>query len=272
MSNIIDIEPTSTAITPANGNHPPNNQFPIVGNGKIGTQETQTINARDLHKFLESKRQFANWIQERIQQYDFVEGRDYVVIEEVSNNFVKKPSGGRPSKEYHISLDMAKELSMVERNEKGRQARAYFIECERRAKSPIPAIDFSDPQILLGVVNHLQIEVSKKDEIIAGQTERLKKLDRLECAQGSMCISDAAKTLKVQVKWLFQFMQSRRWIFKRVGNKSWLAYDDKRKSGYMEHDDHIYFDKEGNERVSTRALVTAKGLVKLAELIEQPLH
>lgn len=67
-------------------------------------------------------------------------------------------------------------------------------------------------------------------------------------------------------------LEARRWIFKRVGNKNWLAYDEKRKAGYMEHDDHLYMDNEGRERIATRALVTAKGLVKLAELLEQPLH
>lgn len=124
------------------------------------------------------------------------------------------------------------------------------------------ALDYSNPEIVLGVIGHLQVQVQE-------QQVRLKKLDRLEGAQGSMCVSDAAKTLGVQRKWLFDFMSSRRWIFKRSGNKNWLAYDDKRKSLLLEHDDHLYMDDLGQERVATRVLVTAKGLVKLADLIEQ---
>lgn len=134
------------------------------------------------------------------------------------------------------------------------------------------ALDFSDPRVVLGVIGHLQGEVAKKDEIIAEQGSRLKKLDRLEGAKGSMCISDAAKTLAVKRDFLFSFLQTRRWIFKRSGNKNWLAYDTVRHAGYMEHDDHLYMDNEGRERVSTQALVTAKGLVKLADLLEKPLH
>lgn len=134
------------------------------------------------------------------------------------------------------------------------------------------ALDFSDPRVVLGVIGHLQGEVAKKDEVIAEQGGRLKKLDRLEGAKGSMCISDAAKTLDVKRDFLFQFMQTRRWIFKRSGNKNWLAYDTVRHAGYMEHDDHLYMDNEGRERVSTQALVTAKGLVKLADLLDKPLH
>lgn len=134
------------------------------------------------------------------------------------------------------------------------------------------ALDFSDPRVVLGVIGHLQGEVAKKDEIIAEQGGRLKKLDRLEGAKGSMCITDAAKTLAVKRDFLFQFMQTRRWIFKRSGNKNWLAYDAVRHAGYMEHDDHLYMDNEGRERVSTQALITAKGLVKLADLLDKPLH
>lgn len=96
----------------------------------IGGQTIETVNARELHGFLEVGKVFANWIKDRIEQYGFVESVDYVVIAETGNN----PLGGRPSKEYAITVDMAKELAMVERNEKGRQARQYFIECERRLK------------------------------------------------------------------------------------------------------------------------------------------
>ena len=90
----------------------------------------RAVNARELHAFLESKYQFANWMQERISKYGFVENQDYEVFKES----LKNSNGGRPAIEYALSLDMAKELSMVENNEKGRLARKYFIECEKIAR------------------------------------------------------------------------------------------------------------------------------------------
>ncbi len=89
-----------------------------------------SVSARDLYQFLESKQQFSDWMQSRIKDYGFIEGQDF----EVFHNFIKNSNGGRPTIEYAISLDMAKELSMVERTEKGKQARIYFIECEKKLK------------------------------------------------------------------------------------------------------------------------------------------
>ena len=152
------------------------------------------------------------------------------------------------------------------------ELRAKIIDRWMELEGSRPAIDFSDPQVLLGVVGHLQSKVSEQALMIADQGQRLKSLDRLAGAKGSMCISDAAKTLGVARDFLFQFMSAHRWIFKRPGNKNWLAYDDKRKALLLDHDDHLYIDNLGQERVATRVLVTAKGLVKLAELLEKPLH
>ncbi|WP_241076038.1 antA/AntB antirepressor family protein [Achromobacter insuavis] len=104
------------------------NQLIPVTIGQIGGQSVQTANARDLHAFLEVGKDFSNWIKDRIDQYSFAEHQDFEVFTEIGEN----PKGGRPAKEYTLSLDMAKELSMVERNAKGKQARQYFIECERR--------------------------------------------------------------------------------------------------------------------------------------------
>lgn len=102
----------------------------------------RAVNARELHKFLESKYQFANWIQERITKYGFVENQDYEVFKEN----LKNSNGGRPQTEYALSVDMAKELSMVENNEKGRLARKYFIECEKIAReSMIASYQIEDP-------------------------------------------------------------------------------------------------------------------------------
>ena len=92
----------------------------------------RAVNARELHQFLEVKSDFNNWIKNRISDYGFTENQDFEVF--VKNN--ENSQGGRPLKEYIISIDMAKELSMVERNEKGKLARLYFIEMEKKAKEP----------------------------------------------------------------------------------------------------------------------------------------
>lgn len=144
---------------------------------------------------------------------------------------------------------------------------------ELEAGAPSAAmLDPSDPKVMLAVFSHLQQQVAEKDGIIAIQTEQVKKLERIDAALGSMCVRDAAKTLSVRPVDLTNFMVGRRWIYKRTGNKNWVAYQDKIQAGYLEHADYLYFDEQGRERVSTRALVTAKGLVKLAELLNQPLQ
>lgn len=109
----------------------------------------RAVSARELHGFLESKQDFSTWIKSRIDKYDLVENVDY----EVFHNFVEKSMRGRPTIEYALTIEAAKELSMVEGNEKGKMARKYFIECERRLKESKPGTgpsgfslpDFTNP-------------------------------------------------------------------------------------------------------------------------------
>lgn len=94
-------------------------------------------------KFAIRLRDFSNWMKDRIEKYDLIESEDYAVF----NNFGENPKGGRPKKEYVLTLDAAKELSMVEGNEKGKQARKYFIACEKMLKQQqqIPSYMEGDP-------------------------------------------------------------------------------------------------------------------------------
>ncbi|HED5992618.1 TPA: antA/AntB antirepressor family protein [Campylobacter coli] len=101
-------------------------QIQIYNDKTIGA-EINSANAREIFCYLNSLQDYSNWIKNRINQYDFIENQDYI-IELVYTK-------GRPRKEYYVTLDMAKELCMVENNEKGRQARRYFIECEKRLKN-----------------------------------------------------------------------------------------------------------------------------------------
>jgi anti-repressor protein len=110
----------------------PQPQFPAVIHGDIGGASMQTVNARDLQAFLEVGRDFPSWFKERIGQYGFAQDHDYRVFPKTGENPLY---GGRPTIEYQISLDMAKKLAMVERNERGKQVRQYFIAMERRARA-----------------------------------------------------------------------------------------------------------------------------------------
>ncbi len=99
-----------------------------------GDNGTTLCNARDLHATLEVGRDFTTWIKERIAEYGFSEGEDY---SPVSGRIPGKR--GQPRTDYHLTLDMAKELAMVENNDRGRQVRRYFIQIEKEARAKVVA-------------------------------------------------------------------------------------------------------------------------------------
>jgi len=108
--------------------------LPVIS-GTLGGQPTPLLDARLLHQYLEVGRDYTNWIKGRIEEYGFEEGSDFLTrtaVEEYSPNPAKNRGRGRPTADYFLTLDMAKELAMVERTPRGRQARRYFIECERQ--------------------------------------------------------------------------------------------------------------------------------------------
>lgn len=117
-----------------------------VFNGEINNKSQLLCNARELHAFLQSKQKFSDWIRNRIERYGFVENVDFIFHKVMKNNFDE--NRGRQSVEYHITLDMAKELAMVENNAMGRQIRRYFIACEEKLR---------ENQALMLTPNQLQL-------------------------------------------------------------------------------------------------------------------
>ncbi|MBK9497404.1 MAG: antA/AntB antirepressor family protein [Xanthomonadales bacterium] len=100
--------------------------------GQIHNTATQICNARDLHAALHVGRDFSNWIKGRIDSYGFVEDEDYLLAK-IGEQL---PSGTKYRIDYHLTLDMAKELAMLENNPIGRQVRRYFIQMEQQARTP----------------------------------------------------------------------------------------------------------------------------------------
>lgn len=114
----------------------------------------QTVSARELHGKLEVKTQFKDWFK-RMLEYGFEEGKDYC-------SFLSESTGGRPAVEYFISIDMAKEICMIQRSDKGRMFRQYFIECERRVKEQSK---LTMPQTYIEAVESLLNELKKNQEL-----------------------------------------------------------------------------------------------------------
>nr|DAX96023.1 MAG TPA: AntA/AntB antirepressor [Caudoviricetes sp.] len=123
----------------------------------------QAVMGRDLHTFLEVSTRYNDWIARLIEKYGFIAGQDFY------SKMSKTPNGGRPSENHVLTLDMAKEISMVQNNTKGRQARRYFIECERRAKEPA---ELSPEEIMaraIKVADHTikELEAKTADQALA---------------------------------------------------------------------------------------------------------
>lgn len=117
----------------------------LITNELLPVYETENsdhvVDGRELHQFLEVGRDFTNWIKDRIEKYGFIEDEDFSPI------LAKTSEGGRPRTDYILKLDMAKEVAMVENNEKGSQARKYFIAVEKRFKNQLIDISQLTPEM-----------------------------------------------------------------------------------------------------------------------------
>lgn len=240
----------------------------------IGTDSVQTVNARDLHTFLEVGKDFSTWIKGRIEQYGFTDGLDYVSFDvatpqnggaEAFPQNGGKPQGGRPAKEYAISIDMAKELAMVERNDKGKQARQYFIECERRAKAaPAALIPQSLPEALR-LAADLAEQKAQAEAALAIAAPKAEALDLISAGEQSITITEASKLLSIKRDTLTKWLHVHGWVYRLNG--AWVAYEKHRSNGDLEYKEGPYTHPETGERCfKPYCHITPKGLTKLAKV------
>ena len=167
---------------------------PIYENSK----GERLINERELHKALNNKRKFVDWMKQRIEQYDFMENEEFWSFSQIC----EKPTGGRPSKEYYISIDMAKELCMVENNNIGKRLRKYFIEVEKRYRSIVetPQNIFDVMHLALNQIEENEKRLKSVEDVSKQNTEEIqdikKKIDVI--IQKDYCLaSDIAEQLKI---------------------------------------------------------------------------
>ncbi|MFK3558309.1 phage antirepressor KilAC domain-containing protein [Pasteurella multocida] len=125
-----------------------------------------------------------------------------------------------------------------------------------------------DPVQLLNDPVYLRNALFNFSEKVIVLAPKAEAFDRLATeTEGSMNLTNAAKHLQLQPRNLTQFLSSKRWIYKRISSKPWIAYQDKIQSGYLEHKANQYEDKGGVMKISEQVLVTAKGLAKISAML-----
>lgn len=187
------------------------------------------VSGRELHDFLEVTERYSSWFV-RMTKYGFEEDVDYVGCK-VFNTLAKQEL-----QDHALTLDMAKEISMIQRTEKGKQARQYFIEVEKAYKQG--QTQYKLPQTFSEALIELAKEV-KKNEVLKPKAD---KYDRYLSNKGLITITEIAKEYGMSGAKLNQFLRDKRVIYKR-GNK-WFVYQKFANDGLVGYEIFMPEDKE----------------------------
>lgn len=219
----------------------------------IGGEQQKGVSARDLHAFLEVKSRFNDWIANRIKDFDFVENQDYLTL-------TKKIVSGGLAKEYLLTLNMAKELSMVERNEKGKQARQYFIQCEKQLK--VAQKQFAIPQTLPEALR-LAADLADKNAALEKKAKedapKVEFCDKVVADNDAMTITRAAKLINYPPRKLKDYIRQIGWLYANSDTPMQSTIT----SGYMVLRFAHWTDNEGNAVEKPYAHITNKGIFTL---------
>lgn len=229
---------------------------------KIKTNEDDiTLSGRELHEFLEIKTEYAKWIS-RMIEYGFTENQDFRVI--VKND--ENPKGGRPGSDHEIKLDMAKEIAMIQRNEKGKQARKYFLEVEKAWNSP-EMIMKRALEIANKRVENLQLENAQQKQIIGELQPKASYYDLILQNNSLLAISAIAKDYGMSGTSLNKKLHELGVQYKL--GEQWLLYAKHHDKGYTFSKTQNYNRTDGSQGSKLHTYWTQKGRLFIYDLLKQ---
>ncbi|QZO89567.1 phage antirepressor KilAC domain-containing protein [Riemerella anatipestifer] len=221
----------------------------------------QAVSARELHSFLESKQDFSTWIKNRIEKYGFIEEQDFTL-----HKFVER---GTWKHEYVLSIDTAKELAMVEGNDKGKQARRYFIECEKKLRTGAYALPQTFAEALkLAAQQAERIELQQAE--LKKQAPKVAYYEEVLQSESTYNTNQIAKELGMSAITLNKKLQDLKVQYRQGG--TWLLYHKYQNKGYTKTKTHTYTDTKGATQTSMQTVWTEKGRLFIHEALSKRLQ
>ena len=219
--------------------------------------DTQTVSARELHERLHIKTAFKDWFP-RMCEYGFEEGADF--CSKLSETSQK---GGRPAKDADISIDMAKQICMIQRTPEGKAVRQYLIDLEKAWNTP--------EQVMARALKFADQEIEKLKKSNAGLLEDNKRMkpkeifaDAVSASHTSILVGDMAKLLKqngidIGQKRLFEWLRENGYLIKRKGSDWNMPTQKSMEMGLFDIKESIVNNPDGSVRINRTTKVTGKG-------------
>ena len=209
------------------------------------TGERPAVSARELHEFLEVKTAYKDWFP-RMCEYGFTEGEDFC-------SFLSESTGGRPAQDAQLTIEMAKEICMLQRNEKGKQARQYFIKLEK---------DWNSPEKVMARALHIADEkiklLSAQNSVLTVQNTIMQPkaayFDELVSRNLLTSFRETAKQLEIKEKEFIRFLMDKKYIYRDKKGKL-MPYAEKN-NGLFEMKESF---NEKTQWSGTQTLITPKG-------------
>lgn len=206
------------------------------------------VSARDLHDFLEVKTAYKDWFP-RMCEYGFTEGEDFC-------SFLSESTGGRPAQDAVLTIDMAKELCMIQRNEKGKQARQYFLQIEK---------DWNSPEKVMA--RALQIagdKLKRLESKVEADAPKVLFADAVSASKTSILVGELAKLLKqngvdIGQHRLFRWMRENSYLIRRNGTDFNMPTQKSMDLGLFTVKETAITHSDGTVTVSKTTKVTGKG-------------
>lgn len=206
------------------------------------------VSARDLHDFLEVKTAYKDWFP-RMCEYGFTEGEDFC-------SFLSESTGGRPAQDAVLTIDMAKELCMIQRNEKGKQARQFFLQIEK---------DWNSPEKVMA--RALQIagdKLKRLESKVEADAPKVLFADAVSASKTSILVGELAKLLKqngvdIGQHRLFRWMRENGYLIRRNGTDFNMPTQKSMDLGLFTVKETAITHSDGTVTVSKTTKVTGKG-------------
>ena len=216
-----------------------------------------TVSARELHEFLEVETPYHKWFP-RMADYGFLEGQDFWT-------FLSESTGGRPAQDAQLTIEMAKEICMLQRNERGKQARQYFIQLEKDWNSPEKVMARA-LQIANQKLHMLETENAQQKQLLAEYSPKASYYDVVLQTPDALSISQIAKDYGKSAKWLNQQLHEMGVQYNQGG--VWLLYQQYAEQGYTRSKTHTYSGNDGLQHSRLHTYWTQKGRLFIYETLK----